>query len=368
MLKILKIDKYISKQYLKNFFYILISFQIINVVIDLFDRLDMFVDNQAGFTTYIYYYILKTPYLITFMFPIAALIATILTLHKIIKNNEILIMFNGGLSFLRISISILIISFAVSIFSFGINEIIKPSANYSLEKLEAKIKGRDFKRRSNKRNYSYKGEKFFYNIGYFNYQKKEISNLLIEEIKNNKVQYRLSAQKAVYSQKGWVLKKVFIKLFKPNGDEYHIQIQQPIDSLIMNLAEKPSDFAEEIKEPDEMNFIELYNFAKKTKKSGSDISKYIVELNMKFSFPLLPFLVTILGLGIIIRKPSLNIISLLGVSMGISFLFWGIFATFKSLGIAGKFSPYLATWIPDLILLLISLFLILSQQKKTFRK
>ena len=367
MFSIRKTDKYLTKIFLKSFFYILISFQFINIIMDLFDRLDMFVDNNVKLYTYFYYYLLKTPYLISFMIPIAVIISTILTLHKIIKNNEILIMFNAGLSFIRITFPIIILSFFISIITFGLNELIIPESNYAVDKLEAKIKNINFDREGDKHNFSFKGEKFFYNIEHFVHQKNLIKGLLIEKIDNNKVIYRLSAKKAKHYKEGWLSEDVYIKLFNQKGQEYHIQIKQPIKHLILDISETPSDFGKNIKQPDEMNFIELTKFIEKKDKAGLDISKYLVELHMKFSFSLLPFLVCLLGLGIIIIKPELNLVSLLGISLGTSFIFWGIFATFKSLGTAGKLSPVLAAWLPDILLLALSFILIFYKQDKTFK-
>jgi len=152
------------------------------------------------------------------MIPIAVIISTILTLHKIIKNNEILIMFNAGLSFIRITIPLIILSFLISIITFGLNELIIPESNYAVDKLEAKIKNIDFTREGNKHNFSYKGEKFFYNIEHFYHQKDLIKGLLIEKIDNNKVKYRLSAKKAKYYKEGWLSTNFYIKLFNSKGE------------------------------------------------------------------------------------------------------------------------------------------------------
>ncbi len=364
-----KIDKYISSIFWKIFIYTTVSFLFVNIIIDLFDRLKMFLDNHAPFYYYFYYYLIKTPYLLNFILPIATIFATFVTMHRLIKNNEILIIFNAGLSYMRIALPIIISSLFISFAGFILSEAIVPSANYKVDELEAKIKKRRFIRIGDKEDFSYKGKKgLIFSIRKYDHDEKSLSGLLVEEWKDNSIRYRADISKAVYLGDGrWLCENIFIKLFDDNEDEIALGIQQPMGHMVLQISETPSDFAQNVKKHDEMNFLELREFIRSGRESGIDVSKYLVELNMKFSFPLISFLVSLLGLGITIVNPKLNLSSIIGVSLGISFLFWGVIATFQSLGTAGRMSPVLAAWLPDIIMVAMGLYMILVKQRSTFK-
>lgn len=370
MLKISLIDKYVSKIYLKVLFYSTISFLILNIIIDLFDRIKMFLDNHAKISQYFLFYLTKVPYFLGFLLPIVTIFATVFTLHKLIKNNEIIIMFNAGRSFFSISRALIVLSLGITFFSFILNEFITPYANREMSLVRAKIKKENWKYRKNKSNFSYKGKNgVIYNIEFYDDVKKTIYNTLIEKFdENNELIFRENIAFARYVKGyGWLANKVYIKLFDKNGKEYVLNIKQPLKRCFLLFKETPEDFATPIRSVEELNFWELRKFIKEKREAGIDVNEYEVQYYMKFSFPFLSVIVALLGLGIILRKPSMNLATIIGFSLGISFLFWGFFAIFRSLGIAGRLSPVLAAFTPPIVMFLISIYLIFFRKNKTFR-
>lgn len=308
MLSLKKIDLYVSSIFWKIFAYTAISFLLINIIVDLFDRLKMFLDNHAAFYYYFYYYLIKSPYLLNFILPIATIFAAIVTMHRLIKNNEIIVMFNAGLSYVRIAIPVIISGFVISIGGFILSEIIIPGANYKVDEVEARIKKKAFVRKGDKDDFSYKGKKgLIYSISHYDNDLRQISGVLIEKWDHNAISYRADIAKATYADGyGWLCEQVYIKLFDEAEEELPVSVEQPIERIILKVSEVPGDFAKNVKKYDEMNFMELNRFINAGKKSGIDVKKFLVELYMKFSFPLISFLVTLLGLGITIINPRID--------------------------------------------------------------
>ena len=361
-------DAYVNRIFWKIFLTTAAGFLFINIIIDLFDRLKMFLDNDAPFYLYFYYYLIKSPYLLNYMIPVVTIFATIVTLHKLIKNNEILILFNAGLSYLRIAAPLIAAGLLISVSSFLLSELVVPPCNYMIDKVEATIKKRPFIRTGDKTDFSYRGKNgFVYSIRSYNHETRTVTDLLIEQWEGNAIRYRADIAQASYVDGKWLCKEVYIKLFDENRRELPVLIDQPIKRLFLDVSETPGDFSKNIKKPDEMNFIELGRFISEKKRAGLDVTRFRVEYQMKFSFPLVSFLVALLGLGITIAKPRMALSSIIGFSLGISFLFWGIFATSRSLGTSGRLSPLAAAWIPDILMVILSLSLILVKQRGTFK-
>ncbi|HPE19768.1 MAG TPA: LptF/LptG family permease [Candidatus Mcinerneyibacteriales bacterium] len=361
-------DAYVNRIFWKIFFTTTAAFLFINIIIDLFDRLKMFLDNEAPFYLYFYYYLIKSPYLLNYMIPVVTIFATIVTLHKLIKNNEILIFFNAGLSYLRIAAPLIAAGLLISIFSFFLSELVVPPCNYMIDKTEATIKKRPFVRTGDKSDFSYRGKNgFVYSIRSYNHETRTVSDLLIEKWEGNAIRYRADIREAVFTDGKWLCKDVYIKLFDENKKELPVLIDQPVKGLYLEVSETPADFSKNVKKPDEMNFLELRRFIREKQRAGLDVTRSRVEYQMKFSFPLVSFLVTLLGLGITISKPRMALSSIIGFSLGISFLFWGVFATSRSLGTSGRLSPFASAWIPDILMVILSLSLILVKQRGTFK-
>ena len=330
----------------------------------------MFLDNHVKWYMYFYYYLIKTPTMLGYILPVATIFSTIYTIHRLVKTNEIVILFNSGLSFLRISVSLLVLAFCVSIFSFLLTETLVSPANYEISRLKTSIKTKSdaFRNDLSRTRITLRGKKgLFYDIALYDDTNKVISNVSIEKFEKNILMRTMyTFRTAEYTDRGWVAYDVYIKAFE-DGVEVPVMITQPIPMLLLKISEKPSDFSKEAKTPREMNALELARFISERRRTGSDVAPYIVEYNMHFSFPMLPMLVALLGLSLCIKKPKIGFGSIVGYSLGIFFCFWGIFAVFKSLGISGKIPSSIAAWIPNIVIFAASTWIILSQQKKTFK-
>ena len=303
-----------------------------------------------------------------YILPIAAIFATIFTIHRLVKSNEIIILFNSGLSFMRISLPLLFLALCVSFCTFIMNETVVTPANYEIARLRSRIKKSEFRTNLSRTKLALRGkEGVFYNIGFYDDIQKTITNVVLEKFEK-KLQMRtlIMFPKAEYTKFGWRAENVYIKSFI-DGTEIPVEINQPIPVLLIKTSELPSDFGKESKTPDEMNARELSHYIAERLRAGSDVSAYIVELQMRFSFPLLPFVLSLLGLSLCIKKPRIGFASIVGYSLGISFGIWGMFAVFKSFGISGKLSPYIAAWIPIIATLSISAWILFTQQRKTFK-
>jgi lipopolysaccharide export system permease protein len=115
-----------------------------------------------------------------------------------------------------------------------------------------------------------------------------------------------------------------------------------------DAQETPEDFAEEEREPDEMNFSELLQYISRVKQSGGRVRKHLVELHFKISFPLVNFIVLLVGtpLSTRIRKGTLTMGAAL--SLLIAFTYYGFLRTGQALGHSGSLPAPLAAWLGNI--------------------
>ena len=124
-----KINSYISYEVLKTFFIILFSLSIIAWTARAVNFLDLIVENGFSIKTYLIYSLLNLSNIITKFIPLSFLIALFLTVIKLHRNNEFIILWTMGLDKIRITNHFFLISIYVLLIQLIFSVFINP---YSL--------------------------------------------------------------------------------------------------------------------------------------------------------------------------------------------------------------------------------------------
>ena len=82
------------------------------------------------------------------------------------------------------------------------------------------------------------------------------------------------------------------------------------------LPETPEAFLKSGKLPEEMSYWELKRHAEKTVRGGYDDTRFIVDQNLKLAFPLLSFIMVLIGIPIalILKKGGPPLAVCLGIA------------------------------------------------------
>ena len=111
-------DYYLIKEFFYKLVFVTLAFIIIFIVVDIIDHLDKFIDSSMPAIDIIKYYIYTIPWFASIGLPMAILLSTILTISILQKNSELTALKASGISFKRITSSLLILGLILSIFSF----------------------------------------------------------------------------------------------------------------------------------------------------------------------------------------------------------------------------------------------------------
>ena len=135
-------------------------------------------------------------------------------------------------------------------------------------------------------------------------------------------------------------------------DGHHYQLDgpdlqvAPFDSLTLTLLTlNPGDFARQQKKPEEMNYAELSGYIRRAKANGEDVTRNLVDLYLKISFPFTCVVIFLLGapLGVATRRSGRA--SAFGLGVLICFVFYGSVKAGQALGWNGIISPWLGAWL-----------------------
>ena len=159
---------------------------------------------------------------------------------------------------------------------------------------------------------------------------------------------RIYASRAHWSDtlNKWVFEQGWTRTF--NGmtvEDYHT-----FDvATFAELPEPPNYFKKEVKQSSEMSYDELRRYINDLKQSGFDVVRLRVQLQKKFAFPLMTFVMAVLAVPFALRGGRRGALAGVAMAVGIAVLYWVGMGFFEAMGNANQLPAALAAWSPDLL-------------------
>jgi len=127
-----RVYKYIFSEFIRYFMVVIFAVTAIIWTIQAVNFLDLVTEDGHAFAIYIYYSFLTLPKIITKLIPFTFLIASMLTILKLEKDNELIILWTSGLNKINIVNLIFRISLLVMLVQITMSSLITPTTlNYS---------------------------------------------------------------------------------------------------------------------------------------------------------------------------------------------------------------------------------------------
>jgi lipopolysaccharide export system permease protein len=323
------------------------AFLTVSVIVDLFERLDTFIDHDVPGLTIAQYYVATLPYLFVLTLPIACLISALFALGGMARRNELIAMTASGISLYRILAPVWIAGGLLSLAGLGFTVKLVPWGNHvSTGIYDYEIKGRPRISGSIRRDLNYLGsEGRFFLMRKFDGDEGSMDDVVVQEFAEGTLVRRVDARRADWNDGHWVFRDGFIRRF--TGDRVEAE---PFEERVFGeITEEPEDFLRLVKEPDEMSLRELRAHVKRTEASGGDATKLKVDEQMRYSFPFASFIVMLLGAPLTgaIRRGGHALG--FGLALLVSFTYYVLLEVGKTFGYNSTFPPQLAAWLPNLV-------------------
>lgn len=353
------INRYVLGSFLKYLFLCLGVLIFIYVVINLFDNLGKFLAKDALAKDILLYYVYLTPSYIVLLIPIGSIMAVFFIFGIMTKNKELVALKTCGLNTNRLFLLILSTGLVISALTFVFQETIGVWSQARLfEHQQEKIYKRPKRPQHRRDNFFYHGEdNWVYFIKRFDAKTQRINMVILWQIsKENKIRKRIDAQTGLY-EGFWKFNQATYREFNEQGNE----IVKTYSVLEMpELKEKPEDFTKRIKPVEEMNFVQIYEFVQKRARAGENVAEEEVELNYRFSNPIITMIILLitLPLSVVLKKGGIAIG--LGISVALAFTYWGLIQSCRAYGVAGLMDPLLAAWLPNMLFGVVGIVLILK--------
>ena len=344
-------DRYLLKQYLKIFFLSVVAFVVIYITVDIFEKIDNFIDHDAQLRWILAYYFYSVPFILTYIIPVSLLLGTVFAMGVMSRRNEITALVASGISLVRIAAPVMLTALLVSIGSTYFNDVVVSKANRkNSEIMRYRIEKNTPPQPGLKENIHYLGEKgFVYHARTYNHAARAFYDIVIQQFDSQTLRRRIDARKAEWEDDHWVLMDGVERDF--DGDKETVHPFKELD--VPELEERPEDFGKKEIRQDNMTFMELREYIDKVRRSGGDVQRYLVDLYFKLSFPLAGWIFVLIGVAFASGKRKPSIATGFGVTLLIAFLYYGVLRVGQTLGHNGVIPPLLAAQSGNIIFLAI---------------
>ena len=157
---------------------------------------------------------------------------------------------------------------------------------------------------------------------------------------------RLDARKARWTPDGWLLADVVVHRI----DGQNRVRSEAFASRLADMSERIDDFTQVQKPVDTLSFLEMRAFVAKLRESGHQVGKYLVQLYARVSFPLVHFIMALVGIPFALASPrSGGRVMGIGVAIVIAICYWVVHSTALALAQADLLPPALAAWTANII-------------------
>ena len=351
------IDRYLLKQVILVFIMGVFVFSTIIFASDTFITLIKQI-SQFGipFKVALIMILLNLPAVIVLSIPMGVLLSTVMVLNKLSLSSEITVMRACGIGLNRIAKPIFTFAVVMALATFVINESIAPIMAKESKDLALWALGQK-NVPEGRQNFVFKElgdnwylKRLFY-VGYCH--KKTLYNVtVLDNSKPGTVQV-LQAREGGTSPEGWLFKKGAIYTIGNDGDVLNTTL---FDTSTVKFG---LDLSKELNKnlASEMSFIKLTKYIASGRAADEDKNALKVQLFDKLALPMATLVFVLIGVPLAITPPRVRYNRGFLFSILIIFAFYVLRALSISFGSAGTIPPFIAAWLPDIILAILGTWL-----------
>lgn len=347
------LDSYLLKKMLGSVLFSISLLMVVVVVFDVSENIHRFMGHNIPAKEVITgYYFNFIPYFINLFIPLFTFISVIWFTSKLSSRNEIISIFDNGISFNRMLVPYVTGAVIIMILSLILSNFIVPNTNRKLNDFKYQYFGKrnvstTYQHVKNSKNSYIFVERWdkLEDIGY---------NFTYEEFANNAIRKKISAQTIDYDeeQQVWHLHQYIHREITDDGDELIIT-GEDMDTTF-NI--KPMNLYQDAFISETMSYTELRQFIKEEKMRGSSLlANYQIEQHKRLANPLGILIMTLLGLSVSCRKNTRGVGVHIFIGMGLAFTFIFLQQISTVFSVSGGLPPILGTWLPNLIYLAITI-------------
>ncbi len=338
-------------------------FMVLTMVIELWQNLQIYLDNSVSMPLVLLITILSVPKWIMLTLPIAIMFGVIMSIASLYQNNELVAIFSSGISIYKLIVPLVLFNFLLSIVMIFANSYAIIPASRLRATLFENITNKTASKNLNRKEITIRGtDGYFWNADEYISSKRELINPLVFKINEDyRITERIAASKAQYTSEGWIFMSGASLIWDASGD---IIKEEHFFKKKFNFSDDHNAFKSAMYSIEDMTIVEAKKRIKHLKQLNIKYNKELTEYYKKFSFPFTLLIVSLLAVGVsTISRRNILILALF-FAIGLAIIYY-IFQMLilDVLAESGAVPPLIGSWLS--VVVFIPLAIILIRRAKT---
>lgn len=355
------LDRYILQAFIGPFLFGVFAFTSIFVGTGTLFRIAQYITEYgASLWSVTRAFLLAMPNIVILTFPMAVLLASLMTFGKLSGTSEIIVMRAGGQSFLRLATPVYIVAFLISVFSIAFNEYVVPASNHAYQTIirEEIMKQSTPKTQEHIVMKTISDDKInaLMYAGRYDSETKLLYDITVQQFTNGEVTQIERAKTANWNGQYWLMHDGSI--YDLNATQGGIERSLNFQEQVLPITDNPDKISKSQRKPEEMTIKELRQQISGMEAVGdSKVTEFKMEMYQRFTIPVASFVFALLGAPLGLQKQRSSSSIGFGISVLVIFIYYGVMTLSGALGKGGAMPPLFAAWLPDLLGVITGLYL-----------
>ena len=296
------------------------------------------------------YLVYVTPQYVYFVIPLAVLVAALVTISVLTKNNELVVMKACGISLYRIALPMVVSAVGAGLALFVLEETILGPANRRAERMNDTIRGRLTSTDALNRQWVVGSRGEIYHYNFIDPQTRRMLGVSVYEFpaSMDRITRRTFAERASTDAAGstlWHLERGWTRAFSATGAPGAFYPFETADRTLDAM----SAFVSEPPDARFMGYAQLREYTDRLRAGGFDVLEQDVALAGKLAFPFVTIILTLMAVPFAVLTGRGGAMAAIGVGIGLALTYWITISVFAAMGTGGLVTPLIAAWAPNML-------------------
>lgn len=350
------LDRYLLRRFFTALLLAVLAFVALFQLVNLFDRLDTFLDTHASAQSVLLFYGYDVFSVVQLVLPMAMLLAALLSLGHLVRSNELLAMRASGRSMTRTMLPLVLVAFVGALASFVMGETVVPWSVIRRDHvMRAQIRHLEPESADVRANVIYQGAQGrLWTIQTLDGRDSTAHLVTIQRVENGRMLWRVDAEEARPLGSGWLLRRGMERRFvkdshAPGGFSSAERATAFGERAFPDITEHLEELAQVDRQPAQLGALGLRAYIDRARASGGRVQRYLTEFHMRLAWPWANVIVVLIGVALSTRLRKGGVMLSAGLALFISFSYYGAMKTGQAFGYNGALSPVVAAWIANVL-------------------
>lgn len=338
------LDRLVLATFTKLFVVVTLAVPPLFMLGDFTERLDQYLDRGLTRAEIAQSYLYKIPEYLQYAFPIAALVATIFTIHSMTRHHEIVAAKAGGISFHRLIAPLVVVGVVLTGAALGLSEVV-PRGN----RIAAQIQRAEGPSRTWRSDFVYRSEDgLSWQVARLTASDGRMTDVVLERPPSaSSPGLHVTAEAATWTEgEGWLLAEGRMRTLAGDSTEHAMEFER---MAMPAMRERPEDLLEVPRAPEEMTYAEIARLAAIVERTGGNATEWLVRRGQLLSVPVATLIIILFGAPLATSSKRGGTAFGIGISLVTVIVFTMMLKFAGALGEAGAISPWSAAWIPNIL-------------------